>query len=89
MEDIGALRSLCINKSERLELKNLPPLIALEFARREAGKHRTFGFEFGNRLALARCLERWKPRRHPPHAEDGATPAIYGRRPDQSPYPLS
>ena len=36
MEDIGALRSLCINKSERLELKNLPPLIALEFARREA-----------------------------------------------------
>ena len=36
MEDIGALRSLCINKSERLELKNLPPLIALEFARCEA-----------------------------------------------------
>ena len=38
MEDIGALRPLCANKSERLELKNLPPQIALEFARREAEK---------------------------------------------------
>ena len=36
MEDIGALRPLCANKSERLELKNLSPQIALEFARREA-----------------------------------------------------
>jgi hypothetical protein len=27
---------LCANKSERLELKNLPPQIALEFAKREA-----------------------------------------------------
>src|ERR1017187_10464433 len=38
MEDIGALRPLCANKSERLELKNLPPPIALEFARCEAEK---------------------------------------------------
>jgi hypothetical protein len=38
MEDIGALRPLCANKSERLELRNLPPQIALEFARREAEK---------------------------------------------------
>jgi hypothetical protein len=38
MEDIGALRPLCANKSERLELKNLPPQIALEFARREADR---------------------------------------------------
>jgi hypothetical protein len=36
MEDIGALRPLCANKSERLELKNLPSQIALEFAQREA-----------------------------------------------------
>jgi hypothetical protein len=36
MEDIGALRPLCANKSERLELKNLPPQIALEFAQRDA-----------------------------------------------------
>jgi hypothetical protein len=38
MEDIGALRSLCANKSERLEVKNWPLSIALEFARREAEK---------------------------------------------------
>ena len=38
MEDIGAMRPLCANKSERLELKNLPPQIALEFAQREAEK---------------------------------------------------
>jgi hypothetical protein len=36
MEDIGALGPLCANKSERLELKNWPLNIALEFARREA-----------------------------------------------------
>jgi hypothetical protein len=35
-EDIGALRSLCANKLERLELKNWPPQIALEFAWRNA-----------------------------------------------------
>jgi hypothetical protein len=38
MEDIGALRSLCASKSERLELQNLPPQIALEFAQREADR---------------------------------------------------
>jgi hypothetical protein len=38
MEDIGALRPLCAGKSERLELKNLPPQIALAFAQREAEK---------------------------------------------------
>jgi hypothetical protein len=38
MEDIGALRPLCASKSERMELKNLPPQIALEFAKREADR---------------------------------------------------
>jgi hypothetical protein len=38
MEDIGALRPLCALKSERLELKNLPPQIALEFTQREADR---------------------------------------------------
>jgi hypothetical protein len=38
MEDIGALRPLCANKSERLEVRNLAREIALEFARREAQK---------------------------------------------------
>lgn len=34
MEDIGLLRSLCTDKSERLELKNWPEPVALEFANR-------------------------------------------------------
>lgn len=38
MEDIGALQSLCADRSERVELKNFPPAIALEFARNEAEK---------------------------------------------------
>jgi hypothetical protein len=38
MEDIGALRPLCALKSERIEIKNLPQQVALEFAWREADK---------------------------------------------------
>jgi hypothetical protein len=38
MEDIGTLQPLCADKSERLELKNWPQHIALEFAHREAEK---------------------------------------------------
>jgi hypothetical protein len=38
MEDIGTLRPLCARSSERLELKEFPPQIALEFARWEARK---------------------------------------------------
>lgn len=38
MEDIGALQSRCAGKSERLELKEFLPPIALEFARREASR---------------------------------------------------
>jgi hypothetical protein len=36
MEDIGTLQPMCAGKSERLELKEFPPPIALEFARRQA-----------------------------------------------------
>ena len=36
MEDIGGLQPMCADRSERLELKNLPAPIALEFARQEA-----------------------------------------------------
>jgi hypothetical protein len=39
MEDIGALRPMCANKSERLELKNWPHQIALEFAHLEAERN--------------------------------------------------
>jgi Archaeal ATPase. len=38
MEDIGSLRSLCSDKSERLELKNWPEAVALEFAHRRASE---------------------------------------------------
>jgi hypothetical protein len=38
MEDIGALQPMCARSSERLELKEFPPPIALEFARWEARK---------------------------------------------------
>jgi len=38
MEDIGALQPMCAGKSERLEVKDLLPPIALEFARREASR---------------------------------------------------
>jgi hypothetical protein len=36
MEDVGALQSLCYDKSDRLEMMNWPSGIALEFARQEA-----------------------------------------------------
>jgi hypothetical protein len=50
MEDIGALRPLCASKSERLELKNLPPQIALEFAQREAERTAAWASNFGSIL---------------------------------------
>lgn len=36
MEDIGALQPICADRSERLEVMNWPPPVALEFAHREA-----------------------------------------------------
>jgi GTPase SAR1 family protein len=51
MEDIGALRPLCANKSERLELKNLPPQIALEFAKREAERSQLWASNLGTILS--------------------------------------
>lgn len=38
MEDIGTLQPLCADRSEQVEVKNLPPPIAMEFAHREADK---------------------------------------------------
>jgi hypothetical protein len=38
MEDIGSLQPMCAGKSERLELREFPAQIALEFARREASR---------------------------------------------------
>jgi hypothetical protein len=36
MEDVGALLPMCADRSERLEIRNLAPSVALEFAKREA-----------------------------------------------------
>ena len=38
MEDIGALLPMCADRSERVEIKNFTPPIALEFAQRESEK---------------------------------------------------
>lgn len=38
MEDIGTLQPLCADRSEQVEVKNFPPLIAMEFAHKEADK---------------------------------------------------
>jgi hypothetical protein len=59
MEDIGALRPLCAGKSERLELKNLPQQIALEFAQREA---ETMGLWASNLEAILPSLVEWSDR---------------------------
>jgi hypothetical protein len=56
MEDIGALRSLCANKSERLEMKNWPLNIAMEFARREAEKSELWA---SNLEAILPSLVEW------------------------------
>jgi len=39
MEDVGALLPMCADRSERLEVSNFSPSVALEFARREAEKN--------------------------------------------------
>jgi hypothetical protein len=36
MEDIGALLPMCADRSERLEIRNFTPSVAMEFAKREA-----------------------------------------------------
>ncbi len=56
MEDIGALRALCPNKSERLELKNWPHPIALEFAQREAERNQ---LQASNLEAVLQSLVEW------------------------------
>jgi len=38
MEDIGTLQSMCTDRSERLEIRNFTPAVALEFAKREADR---------------------------------------------------
>jgi len=56
MEDIGALQPMCAGKSERLELKEFPPPIALEFARKEAARN---GLEASNLDRVLHQLVEW------------------------------
>jgi hypothetical protein len=39
MEDIGTLQPMCADRSERLEVRNFTPAVALEFAKREAERN--------------------------------------------------
>jgi hypothetical protein len=52
MEDIGALHPLCALKSERIEIKNWPQKIALEFAQREADRQELCASNLESILAL-------------------------------------
>lgn len=52
MEDIGALRPLCAIKSERIEIKNWPQKIALEFAQREADRQELWASNLESVLPL-------------------------------------
>lgn len=56
MEDIGALRPLCADRSERLELKPFPAAVAMEFARREADRA---GLWASNLEAVLHSLVEW------------------------------
>lgn len=56
MEDIGALQSMCADRSERLELKNLPAALALKFARQEAMR---LGLEAVNLEATLHSVVKW------------------------------
>jgi hypothetical protein len=56
MEDIGTLQPMCADRSEQVELKNLPAAVALEFAQREA--ERT-GLWASNLEQAVRSLVEW------------------------------
>jgi len=56
MEDIGALQPICADRSERLEVRNLAPSVALEFAKREA---ETIGLWSSNLETVLHSLVDW------------------------------
>jgi hypothetical protein len=56
MEDIGALLPMCADRSERLEVRNFPPAIALEFATRAAERS---GLLASNLDSALRSLVEW------------------------------
>ncbi len=56
MEDIGALQPMCAGRSERLELKDFSPPVALEFARSEVRKT---GLQAANLQDVLRSTVEW------------------------------
>jgi hypothetical protein len=56
MEDIGALQPMCAGRSERLEVKDFLPPVAIEFARREAART---GLCAANLDEVLRSLVEW------------------------------
>ncbi|HTW47211.1 MAG TPA: hypothetical protein VMD92_04640 [Acidobacteriaceae bacterium] len=56
MEDIGPLQSMCADRSERLEVRNFTPAVALEFAKREAERN---GFWASNLESALHSLVDW------------------------------
>jgi len=52
MEDIGTLQPMCADRSERIELKNFSPTIALEFAQREAERTALWASNLAQALRL-------------------------------------
>ena len=56
MEDIGTLQPMCADRSERLEIKNFAPAVALEFAKREAERN---GLWASNLEAALQSLVEW------------------------------
>ncbi len=58
MEDIGALRPLCALKSERIEIRNWPQKIALEFAEREAERQELWASNLESTLtSIVECSD--------------------------------
>jgi hypothetical protein len=56
MEDIGTLQSMCADRSERLEIGNLAPSVALEFAKRNAAQN---GVQASNLESALQSLVEW------------------------------
>lgn len=56
MEDIGTLQPLCSDRSERTEVKNFAPVIALEFARKQAEQA---GLDGSNLKAALESMVEW------------------------------
>ena len=83
MEDIGTLQPMCADRSERVEIKNLTPSIALEFAQRECEKTGLWASNLEHALHSPVGWSEGNPGEHHSDGEDGASGQIPDGRPDQ------